>query len=439
MWRFFVMNDSLEKTGKTLAVIGLGYVGLPLALLAERKGYRVWGIDIDEQKVETINRRISPFVDGEVQQQLSNSSLVATRDFSVVRNVSIIVICVPTPVHDDHRPDLRPVTDACVSLAPYLQSNQLVIVESTVNPGVCETTVLQTLEQHSHLKAGRDFFLAHCPERINPGDVQWRVENIPRVVGSLEEVGLRRAVAFYSSILEAEVKPMGSLREAEAVKVVENAFRDVNIAFVNELAMSFQRVDIDVLRVIEGAATKPFSFLPHFPGCGVGGHCIPVDPYYLIDYAKQNGFEHEFLSLARRINNRMPQYVVDLLLEAFKVKLLPLSGTKVTVLGLAYKAEIDDDRESPAYAIIALLRHCGFSVTAYDPFVRHGKEPVAENLTVALTGAKAVVVVTAHKIFSRLRPADFLAAGVEIIIDGRNCLDKSSLRAAGLYYRGVGR
>jgi UDP-N-acetyl-D-glucosamine dehydrogenase len=277
---------------RTIVVIGLGYVGLPLALLADRKGYKVIGIDVISEKVELLNRRTVPFADQEIAEQLKNSSLEATTDFSRIKDVSIIIICVPTPIYENNMPNFEPVENACRSIAPFLQKEQLVVLESTVNPGFCENIVLPILEKESGLKCGKDFYLAHCPERINPGDKKWNIENINRVVGGFDETGLQKAIEFYKSIISAEIKPMASLKEAEAVKIVENAFRDINIAFVNELAMSFSRLNIDVVNVINGAATKPFSFMPHYPGCGVGGHCIPVDPYYLIEYAKKNGFKY---------------------------------------------------------------------------------------------------------------------------------------------------
>jgi nucleotide sugar dehydrogenase len=333
-------------------------------------------------------------------------------------------------------PNLEPVISACESMASFISSGQLIVLESTVNPGVSEEIIIPILEKNSGLKAGKDFYIAHCPERIDPGNSNWDVETIPRVVGSLEEKGLKKAVAFYESILKSKVKPMESLKEAEAVKIVENAFRDVNIAFVNELAMSFQCLGIDAVNVIEGAATKPFAFMPHFPGCGVGGHCIPVDPYYLIDYAKKNGFHHEILSLARKINNNMPKYVIDLLVTKLQKINCKLPTTRVAVLGLAYKPDIDDDRESPAYKIINSLQNFGAKVVAYDPFV---KSSSAASLESALSGAQAVIIATAHSEFRCLQPADFLKAGVKIVIDGRNCLNKEIFINSDLLYQGIGR
>lgn len=430
-------KKSQSQTERTVSVIGLGYVGLPLALLAARKGYRVIGIDKDEGKIEKLRNRIPTYVDKKVEEELRKTDIDFTADFSQVKNTDVTVVCVPTPVYDNHMPNLEPVKNACASLAPYLNQGHLVILESTVNPGVCEGIVIPIIEEISGLKAGVDFYVAHCPERINPGDKRWNVENIPRVVGSLEEVGLKKAKTFYESILRGRVKKMKSLKEAEAVKVVENSFRDINIAFVNELARSFSHLGIDVVNVIDGASTKPFSFMAHYPGCGVGGHCIPVDPYYLIEYAKENGFEHKFLSLARKINNEMPIFTADLVSRGLGEKNIDLRGSRVTVLGLAYKGDIDDCRESPSYQIIRSLEERGAEVISYDPYVVSNGGP--KTLEEAVTGSKAVVIATAHTVFTKLPPDFFIKHNIGVIVDGRNCLQESRFVKAGIVYKGIGK
>jgi UDP-N-acetyl-D-glucosamine dehydrogenase len=423
---------------KIVVVVGLGYVGLPLALLVDRKGYEAIGIDINEDKVRMLNDRNFPFVaEKEVINSFKNGSLKATTNFESLIDASVIIICVPTPIHENNMPNLEPLENACKMIAPNLRKGQLVILESTVNPGVSENIVLPILEKDSGLKGGKDFYLSHCPERINPGDKKWTVENISRVAGSLEKTGLRKTLNFYKSIISAEIRPMMSLKEAEAVKIVENTFRDINIAFVNELAMSFSRLGIDVVNVINGAATKPFAFMSHLPGCGVGGHCIPVDPYYLIEYAKNRGFNHDFLSLARRINEEMPEFTAKMVAKALNEKRLAVNGTRVAVLGLAYKPEIDDCRESPAFKIIEYLKEYGADVVTYDPFVP-GSSSVS-SLQEALKGSPAVVIVTAHNEFKKLTPQDFLRNGVSVIVDGRNCLTKEKFVKAGIVYKGIGR
>lgn len=348
-----------------------------------------------------------------------------------------MIICVPTPVHENHIPDLSPVIGASEGVAAHLKKGQLVILESTVNPGVCESVILPILEKISGLRAGTDFHLAHCPERINPGDKRWNVENINRVVGATDMEGLNRAAAFYESITTGTIMRMSTIKAAEAVKVVENSFRDINIAFVNELARSFTKLGIDVVEVIDGAATKPFAFMAHYPGAGVGGHCIPVDPYYLIEYAKKNGFEHDFLALARRINNDMPHFTVERLRDGLNEVMHSLKGTTVTVLGVSYKPDIDDCRESPSFDIIRILKEYGADVRVFDPFI-----PAKSTHTLVdsvLDGATAVVVATGHSVFKELTPDDFVKNGVKVVVDGRNCLDKGKLIAAGIIYKGIGR
>jgi len=430
-------NRSIPKTHKTVAVIGLGYVGLPLALLADKKGYNVIGVDTDVQKIQLLGQRISPFADERIALALQKSKIQPTSNFEKIRDTSLIIVCVPTPVYENHMPNLEFIKSACEAIAPFLQKDQLVILESTINPGVSEEVVLPILERGSGLKGGQNFFLAHCPERVNPGDRNWNVENIPRVLGSLEEVGLKLALDFYEEILLADIKSMGSIREAEAVKVLENSFRDINIALVNELAMSFSLLDIDIVSVIEGATTKPFSFMPHYPGCGVGGHCIPVDPYYMIEHGKKNGFYHDFLSLARRINNEMPRFTVDKVMEGLNEKKIAINGTKVAVLGLAYKSEIDDCRESPSFEVIKHLERHGADVVAYDPFVP--SRSTVLTLDEAVAGAGAVVVTTPHNVFCALEPEYLLDKGVSVVVDGRNCLSKEKFLEAGIIYKGIGR
>ncbi len=422
---------------KKIAVIGLGYVGLPLALLADKKGYDVVGILRDPKKARLINKREMPFKDVRLAKELRESNLKATIDYKKIKGASIIIICVPTPVHEDYTPNLGPIKSACNSIATVLQKGQLVILESTVNPGVSEDTVLPLLEEGSGLKAGEDFYLAHCPERINPGDPKWTVENINRVVGGLETVSLEKAATFYTSILTGKVKKMASLKEAEACKVVENSFRDINIAFVNELALSFDKLNIDVKNVIDGAATKPFAFMAHYPSCGVGGHCIPVDPYYLIEYAKAHGFDHDFLALARRINNKMPAFTIENVMNGLNSIKIALNGAKVAVLGLAYKANIDDDRESPSYEVIKHLKEMGAEVAVFDPYLP-GKSSV-KSLDEALDGAQAVVITTSHNEFKALTPKDFLTRNIKVIVDGKNCMQKDLFTDAGIIYKGIGR
>ncbi|MBI2474537.1 MAG: nucleotide sugar dehydrogenase [Candidatus Taylorbacteria bacterium] len=434
----YANGEEVHNTGrsKTVAVVGLGYVGLPLALLADRKHYRVLGLDINEDKIKLLKRRVSPFHDERVARQLLDATIEFDTDETRLKEAEIIVICVPTPVYEDHVPNLEPLEGASRMIAPYLRRGSLVVIESTINPGVSEEIVLPILTKGSGLRAG-EFHLSHCPERINPGDKVWTVDTIPRIVGSLEGKGLDKTIRFYESIIDAEIRPMRSLKEAEAVKIVENSFRDVNIAFANELAMSFDKLGIDVVNVIQGAATKPFSFLAHFPGCGVGGHCIPVDPYYLIDYGERNGFNHQFLSMARKINNEMPHFTVDLLEKSLGQRGLDLQGAKIAVLGLSYKANIDDTRESPSFEIIKELKKRGAAPVSYDPHALPFSD--VKTLDEATLGASGIIVATAHKEFLGLNPEYLKRRGIEVLVDGRNCLKGEIFIAAGLSYAGIGR
>jgi nucleotide sugar dehydrogenase len=448
------------SSDRSVAVVGLGYVGLPLAILAQDKNYKVIGIEYDRHKAQQIRDGISPFVEPSVSEWLRANKLEVTSDYeTVIPRVSTIVVCVPTPVNETYTPDLGPVISACTGVARNLRRGQLVVIESTINPGVCNEVVLPLLEKESGLRCGEDFSLAHCPERINPGDERWHVGNIARVVGGFDQRSIDLAYAFYSEIVEAPVKRMGSLKEAEAVKVVENSFRDINIAFVNELAMSFSKLDIDVVNVINGAATKPFAFMAHYPGAGVGGHCIPVDPYYLIEYARKNGFQHEFLSTARSINNQMPNFTVDQLEAALEKKGKSIKHAKIAVLGLSYKANVGDLRESPSIKIIEDLQQRGADVSAHDPYISdfqglkrsHARRPeefaffenasdrIHSEIVYSMQDADAVVIATAHSHYVKLTAEDFNAAGVDTVVDGRNCLNKHALTEAGIAYHGIGR
>jgi UDP-N-acetyl-D-glucosamine dehydrogenase len=420
---------------QTVAVIGLGYVGLPLALLADQKKFKTYGLDIDELKIDSLRKNES-YIDDISNDTVASSNAIFSKDLSLVKDADAVIICVPTPVTHDKQPDLGPVKGAVSSVAPYLKDGALLVIESTINPGVCDDIVLPLVEKLSNKKVGKDIYLAHCPERINPGDAKWNVSNINRVVGANSKKELDVAMSLYTALIDADIKAMGSLKEAEAVKIVENSFRDINIAFVNELAMSFHHLGINIENVIDGAATKPFAFMPHRPGAGVGGHCIPVDPYYLIEYAHGYGFEHDFLRLARSINESMPHFTVSLLIDELNKLEMSLKGTRVALLGLSYKSNVGDDRESPAYVIKEILDEAGAEVVTYDPYISAGS--TADSLEDALKGAEAVVIATAHNDFKDI---DALKkAGIKIVIDGRNLFrkEKEAIKAAGIAYEGIG-
>lgn len=418
---------------KTAAVVGLGYVGLPVALLAARRGWQVTGLDIDADKVASLEAGKLPLVDDALQQQLDAHPFSATTDFQAVSDANVIVVAVPTPVTDHNQPDLEPLKSALTSLRPHLQEGQVLIIESTINPGVMDEVIAPLLGDLID-----QIHLAHCPERINPGDSDWPIEKIPRVIGGQTPAATEKAAAFYESILDAPVMPMGSMTEAEAVKILENTFRDINIAYINEMAKSFSTLGIDITNVIAGAATKPFAFLPHYPGNGVGGHCISVDPYYMIERARQAGFDHKFLKLARSINESMPQYTVDLLDQAAQKSDLNLAKSTIALLGVTYKADIDDIRHSPALEILDLLKQQSRQVVIFDPY--RPDLSTTQTLPAALAAADVIMLGTNHQQFVKDLTAEVLTdAKIKLVIDGKNCLDADSIAAAGIAYRGIGR
>lgn len=341
--------EVVSAKNKTVAVIGLGYVGLPLAMRAGR-AFSVVGFDIHEQTIDALKDGTSHIEGVDLDEVRLAFDREFTSDESRLADADVMIICVPTPVNKDLVPDLRPLESAVHVAGRMMKKDCLLIIESTINPGVCEGTIVPILEGYEKT-VNKDYYLAHCPERINPGDVKWHVGNINRVVGGSSPEATEQAAQFYESFIDADIKRMKSIKETEAVKIVENSFRDINIAFVNELARSFDVLGIDVINVIDGAATKPFAFMAHYPGVGVGGHCIPVDPYYLIDYAKKQGFTHTFLKAARQINRSMPEYTASVTASQL-AKRMPLSGARVLVLGLSYKANLADYRESPSFELI---------------------------------------------------------------------------------------
>ncbi|OGG41595.1 hypothetical protein A2837_00170 [Candidatus Kaiserbacteria bacterium RIFCSPHIGHO2_01_FULL_46_22] len=426
-----------SRKEQTVAIVGLGYVGLPLALLCEERGFGVIGFDVDQAKLNALKSASVPDLSLHEQTRLKKAKIKFSNNQRVLKDADIVIVCVPTPVFEDHTPDLRPLKSASRSVGLQLKKGALVIIESTVNPGVCEEVVIPILERTSGLKVEEDFYFAHCPERINPGDVNFSVATIPRVVGARTKPSRDRAVNFYTSVLDAEVVTVSDLKEAESVKMVENAFRDINIAFVNELAMSFDKLGIDLGHVIDAASTKPFGFMAHYPGCGVGGHCIPVDPYYLIDYAKKNGFSHKFIKSAREINNNMPDYTVRRLRQALELAGRSLSGERVALLGLAYKKDVADSRESPAFVIAEKLIEAGAHIVRYDPFI--SKENDYLTLQDTLSAVDSVVIATDHSLFKTLTPEILEQYEIDVVIDGRNCLDKDQFTTSSIVYRGIGR
>src|SRR5688500_2172150 len=364
--------ESIQARRVRAGVIGLGYVGLPLAVEFARAGYVTTGIDLDPAKVHTITEGRS-YIDDVTGEQVAElraaGRLFATTNFDALKELDTVNICVPTPLRKTKDPDLSYIVAAVEEVAARLRPGMLVILESTTYPGTTEELVLPILER-SGLRGGKDFFLAFSPERIDPANPTFGTHNVPKVVGGLTEDCTRLAGALYEAAI-ATVVPVSSPRGAAMVKLLENTFRAVNIGLVNELALMCDRLGIDVWEVVKAAATKPFGFMPFYPGPGLGGHCIPVDPFYLSWKARQSGFEARFIELAGAVNGAMPHYVVSLVADALNGIRLPLNGSKVLVAGVAYKRNVDDIRESPALDLLTLLRERGAELSYSAPHVPH--------------------------------------------------------------------
>ena len=416
-----------EKVEK-IAVVGLGYVGLPLSLQFSRCGVMVLGLDIDEKKVTALNASqsyIQHIAPAAIATEVAAGRFSASLDFSRVREVQAVIICVPTPLNKNREPDISYILETGAAIAPYLQPGQLIVLESTTYPGTTDEDLLRVLEKGSGLKAGVDFHLAFSPEREDPGNPQSVVAQIPKVVGGLTPKCLERVQALYALAIKTIV-PVSSCRAAEATKLLENIFRSVNIALVNELKQVYSAMDIDIWEVIAAAKTKPFGFMPFYPGPGLGGHCIPIDPFYLTWKAREYGQNTRFIELAGEINTAMPLYVVNRVIEALNAVKKPLNGSRVLIVGLAYKPNVDDDRESPSYVLMDLLKARGADLGYYDPHVpvirpsrEHGhwagtKSIVWDKTSVA--AFDAVVVATNHQATAH---ADLLQWAT-CIVDTRN-------------------
>jgi len=354
-----------------IAIIGLGYVGLPLAVRFARSCVNVLGIDVDPQKVEVLNnghsyiKHIEPSA---IADLVGTGKFSASTDFSLIREVEAVIICVPTPLTKNREPDISFVLETGRTIAPYLSEGALVVLESTTYPGTTDEELRVVLEERSGMKAGVDFNLAFSPEREDPGNERSNVKMIPKVVGGYTSTCRDRAVALYGRAIDTVV-PVSSCRVAEATKLLENIFRSVNIALVNELKLVYAAMEIDIWEVIEAARTKPFGFMPFYPGPGLGGHCIPIDPFYLTWKAREYGKHTRFIELAGEINTQMPQHVVHRVADALNAQQKPISGSKILVLGLAYKQNVDDERESPSYILMDLLSDRGAQLDYYDPYV----------------------------------------------------------------------
>jgi UDP-N-acetyl-D-glucosamine dehydrogenase len=354
-----------------IAVVGLGYVGLPLSLQFARAGIEVLGLDVDGRKVDALNAGKSyiKHIDAsDIAEVVNAGTFNASVDFTRAIETEAVIICVPTPLNKNREPDISYIIDTGKSIAPYMAKGCLVVLESTTYPGTTDEDLREVLEAGSGMKAGTDFHLAFSPEREDPGNPDSKVASIPKVVGGYTPECLKKAVALYGKAIKTIV-PVSSCRTAEATKLLENTFRAINIALVNELKIVYEAMGIDVWEVIHSAKTKPFGFMPFYPGPGLGGHCIPIDPFYLTWKAREYGQHTRFIELAGEINTSMPEYVVNRVAEALNSNRKALNGSEILVLGIAYKADVDDDRESPSYHLMDLLSKRGARVSFYDPHI----------------------------------------------------------------------
>lgn len=442
------MYSKIFKKIKTrsakICIVGLGYVGLPTAIFFAEKGFDVIGVARNEGKIDKINSGISTIgelnLDGKLSEVINDRKLYATSDLERATEVSdIIISIVPTPVDEFKDPDLAPIISSGKEIAKGLDAGKLVILESTVYPGVTEE-ILQPILERSGLKAGLDFGLAYCPERYNPGDEKHSIENVARVVGGITQEWAEITKELYQIIIKEEIKVLRNIKTAEAAKIIENTQRDLNIALMNELAMIFERLNIDIIDVIDGAKTK-WNFNVYYPGCGVGGHCLPVDPYYLVKKAKELGYHSKVIAAGRTINDNMPVHTLNLIQDALNEHEKSVKNSKIVVLGFSYKENVGDARESPALTLIKHLQWKGADVIVIDPYIEdtNGYGVLETDLYSALENADAIVLMTCHHEFKSI---DFERAKnlmkIPILIDGRRVFAPDKLKNLGFSYRGIG-
>ncbi len=420
-----------------IAVIGQGYVGLPLSLQFARSGATVLGLDIDAAKISALNQGrsyIKHIAPAAIAEQVKAGRLMPSADFARIAEVEAVIICVPTPLNKNREPDISYITDTGRAIAPHLKKGTIVVLESTTYPGTTDEDLRGVIEKVSGLKAGTDFHLAFSPEREDPGNPSSVVATIPKIVGGYTPACLERALALYGLAIKTLV-PVASCRVAEAAKLLENTFRSVNIALVNELKVVYTAMGIDVWDVIAAAKTKPFGFMAFWPGPGLGGHCIPIDPFYLTWKAREYGQNTRFIELAGEINTAMPEYVIHRVADALNERRKAIKGSRVLILGLAYKPNVDDERESPSYVLMEMLHGRGAEVAYHDPFVPVIK-PTREHAHWAgtrsvdwnretLQAFDAVVIATNHKVVNYAELADWAPC----IVDTRNAMAGLAVKA----------
>ena len=419
-----------------IAVVGLGYVGLPLSLQFARVGIEVVGLDVDKNKVDALNAGrsyIKHIEASEIAEMVKAGKFSASVEFSRVSETEAAIICVPTPLNKNREPDISYIVETGKSIAPHMAKGCLVVLESTTYPGTTDEDLKDVLEAGSGMKAGIDFHLAFSPEREDPGNPESKVALIPKVVGGYTPECLRKAVNLYGRAIRTII-PVSSCRAAEATKLLENTFRAVNIALVNELKVVYEAMGIDIWEVINSARTKPFGFMPFYPGPGLGGHCIPIDPFYLTWKAREYGQHTRFIELAGEINTSMPEYVVHRVGEALNSRRKAMNGSEVLVLGIAYKANVDDDRESPSYVLMDLLQKSGVKVSYYDPYIpvirpsrEHGHWTGTQSVSWTrdvLSRVDVVLISTQHEAVNYQE----LAECADCIVDTRNAMAEIKTR-----------
>lgn len=415
----------IESRQATIGVVGLGYVGLPLAVEKAKAGFKVIGFDVQQSRVDLVNNGtnyIGDVVDEELTEITKSKQLIATTDYSLIKEVDAVAICVPTPLDLYQQPDTSYVESSGIEIAKYMHPGMLIVLESTTYPGTTEE-VLKPILEKSGFKVGEDFFLAYSPERVDPGNKHYNTKNTPKVVGGITPACTEIAALLYQSVLEGDVHKVSSPAVAEMEKILENTFRHINIALANEMAVLCDRMGINVWEVIDAAATKPYGFMPFYPGPGLGGHCIPIDPFYLTWKAREYNYHTKLIELAGEINNAMPEFVIERSMKILNTDKKAINGSKVVVLGVAYKKDIDDVRESPSLEIMELLTKAGADWVAVDPYVSKFKldgkviEPV-ELTQELIQSADLVIVATNHSNFDY----EMIARNAQSIFDTRNAM-----------------
>ena len=412
------LKEKIVRHKAKIGVIGLGYVGLPLAMEFSKAGFDVTGIEIDKDKVRMINQGkcyIQDIQQSELEELVKNNRLKATVDFSVLKEMDAVSICVPTPLRKTRDPDISYIISAVEEVAKYLRPGQLVILESTTYPGTTREVILPRLEARN-LRVGRDFFLAFSPERVDPGNKIYTIRNTPKIVSGITKKCTSIAVTLYEQIID-EVVPVSTTESAEMVKLLENTFRIVNVGLVNEIALICDRLKLDTWEVIDAAATKPFGFTPFYPGPGLGGHCVPIDPHYLSWKLKTLNFYARFIELAGEINSKMPEFLVSKIDAALNEREKSIKGSKILILGVAYKSNVSDIRESPALDVMKLLKERGGKVVYNDPYVPQVERLKSISLTESsLRNADCVVITTAHSDYDYKQ----IVKNARLVIDSRN-------------------